>query len=147
MVMELMQFSLTLDAIRVEMKNEQSFEIAKGLDFIELQSVRYRRLDALSLENMIEVIEEILEQFKLDHKIQRIAKTSDAYMQQISQLFFNGEAVIDRIKLEHAFNEFVEHIEYYVRQVDSEHFYVFVYFVFIREMMHHLNVVEISFKN
>lgn len=145
--MELMQFSLTLDAIRVEMKNEQSFEIAKGLDFIELQSVRYRRLDALSLENMIEVIEEILEQFKLDHKIQRIAKTSDAYMQQISQLFFNGEAVIDRIKLEHAFNEFVEHIEYYVRQVDSEHFYVFVYFVFIREMMHHLNVVEISFKN
>ncbi|OTG73760.1 hypothetical protein B9T26_08370 [Acinetobacter sp. ANC 4169] len=142
-----MQFSLTLDAIRVEMKNEQSFEIAKGLDFIELQSVRYRRLDALSLENMIEVIEEILEQFKLDHKIQRIAKTSDAYMQQISQLFFNGEAVIDRIKLEHAFNEFVEHIKYYVRQVDSEHFYVFVYFVFIREMMHHLNVVEISFKN
>ncbi|MCG2607070.1 hypothetical protein LZZ98_00625 [Acinetobacter sp. SM34] len=31
--MDLMQFSLTLDAIRVEMKNEQSFEIAKGTIF------------------------------------------------------------------------------------------------------------------
>jgi len=112
--MELIEFSLAPEAIQFRI-NGQQFKTATGLDFIESQSIRYRRLDALALENMMNVIEEILEQLKLNHKIQRIVKTSDTYMQQISQLFFNDEAFIDRIKLAHAFNEFVEHTEYYLQ--------------------------------
>lgn len=141
--MELIKFSLALDAIQFEI-NGQNFDIATGLGFIESKAIRHQRLDTLALENMIYVIEEILEQLKLDHNIPRVAQTSDVYMQQLSQLFFNGETVIDRIKLEHAFNEFIEHIEYYAQQAGADDFYVFVYFLFVREMMHHLNVVEIN---
>ena len=51
---------------------------------------------------------------------------------------------IDQIKLEHAFNEFIEHTEYYVNKVGDDKIHLFIYFVFIREMMHHLNIIEID---
>ena len=140
--MEQIQFSLGRDAVQFDV-NGQPFKVAKGLNDIQSESIRYKKLDALALENMIDRVEEILEQLKFDYKIQRVANTSDEFKQQLSELFFNNETVIDRINLEHAFNEFVEHTEYYVQQLRSEHFYLFVYFVFIREMMHHWNVVEI----
>lgn len=140
--MEKIQFSLGRAAVQFNV-NGQSFKVAKGLNDIESESIQYKKLDALALENLIYRVEEILEQLKLDYKIQRVADTSDEFMQQLLEQFFNNETLIDRIKLEHAFNEFVEHTEYYVQQHSSEHFYLFVYFIFIREMMHHWNVVEI----
>ncbi|CAB1216060.1 hypothetical protein [Acinetobacter bouvetii] len=138
-------FSLGIETVQFKM-DVQTIEIDKGLGFIESQSVRNQRLDALAIENMIEVIEEILEQLKLDYKTQRIAQISDAYLQQLSHLFFQNARVIDRIKLEHAFNEFVERMEYYAEQAGFD-FKLFAYFVFVREMMHHLNVVEIKLLN
>lgn len=138
-------FSLGMETVQFKM-DVQTIGIDKGLGFIESQSVRHQRLDALAIENMIEVIEEILEQLKLDYKTQRIAQTSDAYLEQLSHLFFQDARVIDRIKLEHAFNEFVERMEYYAEQAGFD-FKLFAYFVFVREMMHHLNVVEIKLLN
>ncbi|MDE2422140.1 MAG: hypothetical protein KGO49_13290 [Gammaproteobacteria bacterium] len=144
--MDYIAFSLDDEAVVFEIAG-QTFKIEQGLKFVELQSIRYKRLDALALEKMIYAIEEILEQLKLDYKIQRVAETADVYMQQLSQLFFNNDKVINRAKLEHAFNEFVEHIEYYVQKSGSENFYLFAYFVFVREVMHHLNVVEIYLRS
>ncbi|HAV4233236.1 TPA: hypothetical protein JIQ46_10540 [Acinetobacter baumannii ATCC 17978] len=40
-------------------------------------------------------------------------------------------------------NDFIEHLSYYTSQVSPDQLYVFTYFVFIREMMHHLRVEEI----
>ncbi|CAM4080856.1 hypothetical protein [Acinetobacter pragensis] len=80
------RFSLNLDSFQIEI-GEQRFEIAKGLSFIASQSIRFGRLDALAIENMIYVIEEILEQLKLDYHTQRTAQTSDELMRQLSALF------------------------------------------------------------
>ena len=64
-------------------------------------------------------------------------------MQQLSALFFNDVKRIDRSMLEHAFNEWVERLEYYADRAGND-FKLWAYFVLIREMMHHLNVIEIE---
>lgn len=139
------KFSLNLDSFQIEI-GERRIEIAKGLSFIASQSIRFGRLDALAIENMIYVIEEILEQLKLGYHTQRTAQTSDELMRQLSALFFNHAAVIDRMLLEHAFNEFTERLEYYTAKAEPD-LTLLAYFVFIREMMHHLNVVKIHLKS
>ena len=135
-------FSLADEQLKFEI-DEQMIEISQGLNFIIAQSVRFGRIDALAIENMIYVIEELLEQSKLDYHTQRIAHTSDVYMQQLSALFFNDVKRIDRSMLEHAFNEWVERLEYYADRAGND-FKLWAYFVLIREMMHHLNVIEIE---
>ena len=79
--MEKIQFFLGRDAVQFDI-NGQPFKIAKGLNDIESESIQYKKLDALALENIIYRVEEILEQFKFDYKIQRVADTSDEFMQQ-----------------------------------------------------------------
>ncbi len=135
-------FSLADEQLKFEI-DEQMIEISQGLNFIIAQSVRFGRIDALAIENMIYVIEELLEQSKLDYHTQRIAHTSDVYMQHLSALFFNDVKRIDRSMLEHAFNEWVERLEYYADRAGND-FKLWAYFVLIREMMHHLNVIEIE---
>ena len=135
-------FSLAEEQLKFEIDG-QTIEISQGLNFIIAQSVRFGCIDALAIENMIDVIEELLEQSKLDYHTQRIAHTSDVYMQQLSALFFNNVKRIDRSMLEHAFNEWVEWLEYYADKAGND-FKLWAYFVLIREMMHHLNVIEIE---
>ncbi|RFS29654.1 hypothetical protein DYI81_12175 [Acinetobacter sp. SWAC5] len=135
-------FSLADEQLKFEVDG-QIIEISKGLNFIIAQSVRFGGIDALAIENMIYVIEELLEQLKLDFRKQRKSQTADESMRQISTLFFNDAKHIDRNMLEHAFNEWVERLEYYTNKVGHD-FKLWAYFVMIREMMHHLNVIEIE---
>ena len=39
---------------------------------------------------------------------------------------------------------FIERLSYYTNQVAPDQLYIFTYFVFIREMMHHLRVEQIQ---
>lgn len=135
-------FSLADEQLKFEIDG-QTIEISQGLNFIIVQSVRFGRIDALAIENMIDVVEELLERLKLDYHTQRIMHTSDVYMQQLSALFFNDTKRIDRSMLEHAFNEWVERLEHYADKAGHD-FKLWAYFVLIREMMHHLNVIEIE---
>ena len=138
-------FSLADEQLKFE-ADGQIIEISKGLNFIIAQSVRFGGIDALAIENMIYVIEELLEQLKLDFHKQRMSQTADESMRQISTLFFNDAKHIDRTMLEHAFNEWVERLEYYADKVGHD-FKLWAYFVMIREMMHHLNVFTINLNN
>lgn len=133
-------FSLTDEQLHFEIDG-RAIEIKHGLNFIIAQSVRFGRMDALAIENMIYVIEELLEQLKLDTHIQRTSQTADEYLQRLSTLFFDDAKNIDRVMLEHAFNSCVERLEYYTVQAGDD-FKLLAYFVLIREMMHHLNVVD-----
>lgn len=138
-----LKFSFGLNQLKFDVDG-QSHHINQGLDWIQSKSLRSAHLNAYVFEMMINEIEELLEQLSIDHRIQRVAETSDAEMQQLSVLFFEGDTSIDRSQLEHAFNELIEHTEYYVQLVTAEHLDVLVYFVLIREMMHHLNVINIQ---
>lgn len=77
-------------------------------------------------------------------EINGIAVTADTAMAQLSKLFFSAKKQISRTELEHGFNDFIERLSYYTNQVVPNQLYIFTYFVFIREMMHHLRVEEIQ---
>ena len=106
--------------------------------------MRHRLLDELAIESMIYVIEELLESVQMKYAQPKTAVTSDGLFQRVLVLFFLDQQQIDRVQLESAFNTFVERREYYVSQVADDGLYSLIYFIVLREMMHHWNVVEIQ---
>ncbi|MFW1755180.1 hypothetical protein [Acinetobacter wanghuae] len=138
------EFSLSTDRLLLCIDG-QDFEILKGLSHIAVQSLKQQQLNALTIEHGIDVIEQMLEQLRLDYAVQCRGVSHDLELKQIFHLFFQDQHKIDRLMLEHAFNEFIERTEYYVRKVHTDQLSIFLYFIFIREMMHHLNVIDIEY--
>ncbi|MEO9279529.1 hypothetical protein ABFY81_06385 [Acinetobacter sp. WA-87] len=139
-----LKFSLGLNGLSFEI-GKQHIRIEQGLSFVDAKSMSHGVIDELAIEKMIYFIEEIIEsQLLRNLKISGLAVTSDAAMTQLSELFFSAKKQISRIELEHGFNDFIERLSYYTSQVAPDQLYVFTYFVFVREMMHHLRVEEIK---
>ena len=139
------KFSLGLEQLSFELDG-QHFQIDKGLRFIQSNSMRHEVLDELAIESMIYVIEELLESVQMQYAQPKTAVTSDVLFQKALALFFPDQQKIDRVQLESAFNTFVESREYYVSQVADDGLSSLIYFIVLREMMHHWNVVEIQFE-
>ncbi|HAV4301432.1 TPA: hypothetical protein JIQ74_10620, partial [Acinetobacter baumannii] len=140
----ILKFSLDLNSLSFDV-DSQHIHLEQGLGFINSKSISNGVIDELAIEKMIYFIEEIIESKPLRNlKISGIAVTSDAAMTHLSQLFFSAKKQISRTELEHGFNDFIERLSYYTNQVAPDQLYVFTYFVFIREMMHHLRVEEIQ---
>ncbi|WP_445406574.1 hypothetical protein [Acinetobacter seifertii] len=139
-----LKFSLGLNGLSFEICN-QYIQIEQGLSFVDSKSIRHGMIDELAIEKMIYFIEEIIESKSLRNlKISGVAVTSDAAMTQLSELFFSAKKQISRIEFEHGFNDFIERLSYYTSQVSPDQLYIFTYFVFVREMMHHLRIEEIQ---
>ena len=141
----LLKFSLGLDQLSFEMDGQRIL-LDQGLSFIQSNSMRHGLLDELAIESMIYVIEELLESVQMKYAQPKTAMTSDGLYQRVLALFFPDQQQIDRVQLESAFNTFVERREYYVSQVADDSLSSLIYFIVLREMMHHWNVVEIQFK-
>jgi len=138
-----LKFSLGLNGLSFEIGN-QHIQIEQGLGFVGSKSIGHGVIDELAIEKMIYFIEEIIESQPLRNlNVSGVAVTSDAAMIQLSELFFSTKKQISRTELEHGFNDFIERLSYYTNQVAPNQLYVFTYFVFVREMMHHLRVEEI----
>ena len=140
-----LKFSLGVDQLSFEMDG-QNIQLDQGLSFIQSSSMRHGLLDELAIESMIYVIEELLESVQMKYAQPKTAMTSDGLYQRVLALFFPDQQQIDRVQLESAFNTFVERREYYVSQVADDSLSSLIYFIVLREMMHHCNVVEIQFK-
>jgi uncharacterized protein involved in exopolysaccharide biosynthesis len=139
-----LKFSLGLNGLSFDIDN-QHIQLEQGLDFVDSNSILHGVIDELAIEKMIYFIEEIIESKPLRNlNISGVAVTSDVAMKQLSQLFFSAKKQISRIELEHGFNDFIERLSYYTSQVSPDQLYIFTYFVFVREMMHHLRVEEIQ---
>lgn len=139
-----LKFSLGLNGLSFEIGN-QRIQIEQGLSFVDSKSIRHGVIDELAIEKMIYFIEEIIESELLRNlKTSGVAVTSDAAMTPLSELFFSAKKQISRIELEHGFNDFIERLSYYTSQVAPDQLSVFTYFVFVREMIHHLRVEEIQ---
>ncbi|WP_337077715.1 hypothetical protein [Acinetobacter pittii] len=139
-----LKFSLGLNSLSFEI-GSQHIQIEQGLGFINLKSISNGVIDELAIEKMIYFIEEIIESQPLKNlNISGVAVTSNAAMTQLSKLFFSAKKQISRTELEHGFNDFIERLSYYTNQVAPNQLYIFTYFVFVREMMHHLRVEEIQ---
>lgn len=139
-----LKFSLGLNGMSFDLDN-QPIHLEQGLVFINSKSISNGVIDELAIEKMIYFIEEIIESQPLRNlNINGIAVTADTTMTQLSELFFSAKKQISRIELENGFNSFIERLSYYTNQVDPNQLYIFTYFVFIREMMHHLRVEHIQ---
>ncbi|MGQ1157656.1 hypothetical protein ACT436_13655 [Acinetobacter baumannii] len=140
----ILKFSLGLSSLSFDV-DSQHIHLEQGLGFINSKSISNSVIDELAIEKMIYFIEEIIESQPLRNlNINGIAVTADTIMAQLSELFFSAKKQISRTELEHGFNDFIERLSYYTNQVDPNQLYIFTYFVFIREMMHHLRVEEIQ---
>ncbi|RZH27044.1 hypothetical protein EXD98_14515 [Acinetobacter pittii] len=140
----ILKFSLGLSSLWFDV-DSQHIHLEQGLGFINSKSISNSVIDELAIEKMIYFIEEIIESQPLRNlNISSVAVTSDAAMTQLSELFFSAKKQISRIELEHGFNDFIERLSYYTNQVAPDQLYIFTYFVFIREMMHHLRVEQIQ---
>ena len=137
------KFSLGIDQLSFEMDG-QHIQLDQGLSFIQSNSMRHEVLDELAIESMIYVIEELLESVQMQYAQPKTAVTSDVLFQKGLTLFFSDQQHLDRVQLESAFNTFVERRECYVAQVADNGLSSLVYFIVLREMMHHWNVVEIQ---
>ena len=140
-----LKFSLGVDRLSFEMDG-QHIQLDQGLSYIQLNSMRHGLLDELAIESMIYVIEELLESVQMKYVQPKTAMTSDVIFQKVLALFFPDQQQLDRVQLESAFNTFVERREYYVSQVADDSLSSLIYFIVLREMMHHWNVVEIQFE-
>ncbi|ENT3301532.1 MULTISPECIES: hypothetical protein [Acinetobacter calcoaceticus/baumannii complex] len=139
-----LKFSLGLNSLSFDV-DSQHIHLEQGLGFVNSKSVSDGVIDELAIEKMIYFIEEIIESKPLRNlNISGVAVTSDAAMTHLSQLFFSAKKQISRIELEHGFNDFIERLSYYTNQMAPNQLYVFTYFVFVREMMHHLRVEQIQ---
>ena len=138
-----LKFSLGVDHLSFEMDG-QNIQLDQGLSYIQSNSIRHGVLDELAIESMVYVIEELLESVQMKYAQPKIATTSDTLFQRVLALFFPDQQQIDRVQLESAFNTFVERREYYVSQVADDGLSSLVYFIVLREMMHHWNVLEIQ---
>jgi len=142
----ILKFSLGLKSLSFDV-DSQHIHLEQGLGFINSKSISNGVIDELAIEKMIYFIEEIIESQPLRNlNINGIAVTADTAMTQLSELFFSAKKQISRIELEHGFNDFIERLSYYTNQVASDQLYVFTYFVFVREMMHHLRVEEVQIR-
>ncbi|MFW1730073.1 hypothetical protein [Acinetobacter baumannii] len=140
----ILKFSLGLSSLSFDV-DSQHIHVEQGLGFINSKTISNSVIDELAIEKMIYFIEEIIESQPLRNlNINGIAVTADTAMAQLSKLFFSAKKQISRIELEHGFNDFIERLSYYTNQVAPDQLYIFTYFVFIREMMHHLRVEEIQ---
>ncbi|UGQ28993.1 hypothetical protein [Acinetobacter calcoaceticus] len=138
-----LKFSLGLNGLSFDLDN-QHIQLEQGLSFINSKSISHGVIDELAIEKMIYFIEEIIESQPLrDLNISGVAVTADTAMTQLSELYFSAQKQISRIELEHGFNDFIERLSYYTNQVAPDQLYIFTYFVFVREMMHHLRVDQI----
>lgn len=139
-----LKFSLGLNGLSFDVDSQHIY-LEQGLGFVNAKSIRYGVIDELAIEKMIYFIEEIIESKPLRNlNISGVAVTSDAVMTQLSELFFSAKKQISRIELEHGFNDFIERLSYYINQVAPDQLYIFTYFVFVREMMHHLRIEQIQ---
>lgn len=139
-----LKFSLGLNSLSFDV-DSQHIHLEQGLGFINSKSISNGVIDELAIEKMIYFIEEIIELQPLRNlNISSVAVTADTAMAQLSELFFSAKKQISRIELEDGFNDFIERLSYYTNQIAPDQLYIFTYFVFIREMMHHLRVEQIQ---
>ena len=138
-----LKFSLGVDQLSFEIDG-QHILLDQCLSYIQSNSMRHGLLDELTIESMIYVIEELLESVQMQYAQPKTAVTSDVLFQKVLTLFFPDQQQLDRVQLESAFNTFVERREYYVSKVADDGLSSLVYFIVLREMMHHWNVVEMK---
>ena len=107
---------------------------------------RAGRVDALATETLIYRIEEVLESQGRIVAAGSVAICRDPLLGSVCQDYLSGEARITPDAVEVAFNRLSEQLSYTPLTLTDSQADVFSYFVFIREMVHHLQIRELRWQ-
>lgn len=102
------------------------------------------QVDNYQLEMLIYRIEEILESQgeQLPHGAEAIS--DDLLIHQVCDQYLGGEKAISQQSIESAFNQLADRLSYAPLPLSASQVPVFCYFVFLREMSHHLHILSLQ---
>lgn len=118
-------------------------DVAKGLDYILSDIKTETSLTAWHLEMMIYRTEEIIEADSTIRPVQGQATTRDPMLQAICNSYLAGAAVARPDHIEEAFNKLADDISYHPLSLSAHALQVLAWFVFVREITHHLSITAI----
>lgn len=102
-----------------------------------------RQVDNYQLEMLIYRIEEILESGARQLPEGAEAISRDDLMHQVCDQYLHGEKKLSQQAIETAFNQLADRLSYAPLSLNVEQIPVFCYFVFLREMSHHLRILSL----
>ncbi len=102
--------------------------------------------DAWGVEMLIYRVEEILESQGEKLPLQAEATSSDELLSRVSTLWLDGTPDITPQAIEAAFNQLTDRLSYGTLPLAEQDVAAFCYFVFLREMTHHLRISLIHYQ-
>lgn len=102
------------------------------------------QVDNYQLEMLIYRIEEILESQGEQLPTGVEALSDDPLIYQVCDQYLGGERVICQQSIESAFNQLADRLSYAPIALSAAQIPVFCYFVFLREMSHHLHILSLQ---
>lgn len=123
---------------------DYTVNVQRGIVWVLRQSIKANHLDALAVEMLIQHIEEIIQSDPRIKAFNASAYTVDALCNEMLALFFAGKNSISRQEVEATFNHFADHLPHYNLLQQPHKLEMIAYLVFIREIMHHLNLHSIT---
>ncbi|OUY08579.1 hypothetical protein [Acinetobacter populi] len=139
------EFSLQPHVLLLSNKQGTVLEMPCGYKDIQAKSIFTDDIDEAGIERLILQIEDIIESNKQLRLIKENVTTNDILGRQVSNIFFNAKQNISITELEHAFNDFIDHLPHYNHLITQDKINIVTYFVFVRELMHHLQIQNIGF--
>ncbi|MCU5771749.1 hypothetical protein N5923_08755 [Erwiniaceae bacterium BAC15a-03b] len=141
------EFSVQSDTVSLLwLDPQQRVELAGGYATVADGLLKGGKVTAWDVEMMIYRIEEIIES---DHAVQPIrgdALCRDPLLKQVSDSYLAGARVLFPPAIEEAFNQFADQLSYSAIAVDAENIPALTGFIFIREMVHHLDIRKITLR-
>ncbi|MBP2168731.1 hypothetical protein J2125_001923 [Erwinia toletana] len=139
------EFSIQSDKVTLLWQQPpQRVELAGGYTAVADGLLKGGKVTAWDVEMMIYRIEEIIES---DHAVQPIrgdAFCRDPLLKQVSDSYLAGARVLYPPVIEQAFNQFADQLSYSAIAIDAESIPALAGFIFIREMVHHLDIRQIT---
>ncbi|GAA5016552.1 hypothetical protein GCM10023206_28400 [Acinetobacter puyangensis] len=139
------EFSLQPHILLFNNKQGANLEIPCGYVDIQAKSIYSDDIDEAGIERLILQIEDIIESNKQLRLIKDSVITHDQLLMQVSAIFFNAKQNISITEMEHGFNNFIDHLSHYNYVITRDKINIVTYFVFVRELMHHLQIQNIGF--
>lgn len=138
-------FSITAHAVSFHTAQQQLLcELNGGYEDAGAGIMAAGQVDNYQLEMLIYRIEEILESQGEQLPAGAEAISNDPLIHQVCEQYLGGEKVISQQSIETAFNQVADRLSYAPIALSASQIPVFCYFVFLREMSHHLHILSLQ---
>ncbi|MBN1084168.1 hypothetical protein QLG07_06500 [Erwinia sp. V90_4] len=138
------EFSLRRESTQfIYPESDKKIDIAKGVDYILSGITAQTSLTAWHLEMMIYRTEEIIEADATIRPIHGEIVCREPLLKSVCASYLDGASIATPEHIEAAFNKLADDISYHPLSLSDEALPVLAWFVFIREITHHLGITAV----